>query len=297
MSTFFCETCGSILDSHGYCQRCHPEMFVPQIDKKYQARCRHSATKYIPSVLKYLFITEAFPSSQKFFYFEDTHVTPLFTTLVQAIYGFYYQPRTSIQQEEKTAILSQFQTDGYYLFNAIEFPIDQGLDEKKKPEFLPHAKREEVIRFKQTEIIQRLDNLVSEEEKKTVQLILLKKSVFNGLTQALKKENYRVLNQEHIPFPYWKSKEETGNIDLVVKRIRQLIPTLPSAYTENEPVTYMGDWEVIRETEKAVLLHKRETDREMWLPKSKTIIHKLQTGQTLVILPRWLAEKRRDMQR
>jgi len=194
---------------------------------------------FIPDEIKVLFLAEsppAYPGEAPIKYFYMTNATgaePLFSTIMLAIYDIKYKRNPEYKQE----ILNRFCNDGYFLMDAVEYPINT-------PDFDAETEiKKNKERF--TERIEKLrtDGRISGNTK----TILVKQSVYNVY------KNYELLNiqnNESIGFPYWCNNEK------IAGKIRDLIsPTSKEKLLEYiransricpVPTAWNGLWQLLR---------------------------------------------------
>lgn len=87
-----------------------------------------AAEQYRPQQVRVLFIAESPPaysseSKKSYFFFEENPTGDiLFATIIQAVLGITYRKESS---RHKADILRQFQEQGYWLMDAVEYPINK----------------------------------------------------------------------------------------------------------------------------------------------------------------------------
>ena len=147
-----------------------------------------SRAKYKPKIINYLLTAEAPPmeSSGRFFYYENmSKGDSLFLEIMKVLY-FGDNPNLSYIRQNKNKILKQFQKDGFYLEDSVEFPIEGTSRQKIKQikEQLPHLK-----------------NKINKLAKENTKIILISATVFKACYEELIKEGLKIINRESIAFP------------------------------------------------------------------------------------------------
>ena len=96
----------------------------------------------------------------------------------------------------KEACLKRLKSDGFFLIDAVEYPIDQfGKDMKR---------RNRHIRINFNTLIEKIEKLKDESHfDKYTKIILIKNNIFEELGEDLKEKGFNVLNEKSLPFPYW----------------------------------------------------------------------------------------------
>ena len=161
---------------------------------------KRMALRYLPESIKYLFILESppFPTDNilLFFYYLETpsQKDTLFKLFIRSIYGIKY-----CKGDDKNKLLMQFKNDGYFLLDAVGYPINKdinGIDVKNEDI------RCDEINLNKNNLINFLNELrdIGNYNKNT-KVILIKKSVFNTLFTFLKENNFHIANQEKINYP------------------------------------------------------------------------------------------------
>jgi hypothetical protein len=180
----------------------------------------NAAEKYKPKKIRVLFIAESPPffkeeKKRAYFYFEDNPGKDvLFATLVKAIYDFDYRKNT----EEKKKLLTQFKEDGFFLIDAVEYPINRD----KNWRMLRNKEREVIIKEEFPNLLNKLDKFKKDEliDSET-RIILIKKIVFNALFPVLKQSEYNVINRGKIDFPkYFRDRDVIREIGYLLSKFR-----------------------------------------------------------------------------
>lgn len=161
---------------------------------------RIAAAKYKPARIRVLFVAESPPYVQvdkraSYFFFEDNPGADiLFATLIEALYRKKYRKGPGC----KPRLLGQLKNDGYWLIDAVEFPINRASDGLKCSD----REREKIIGEYTTVLLTRLDRLRHEGPIDTcTKIILIKETVFNTLFSLLRSHGYTVINNRYIGFP------------------------------------------------------------------------------------------------
>jgi len=161
---------------------------------------------FIPDKIKVLYLAESPPSYPgelpvKYFYMPHSEgAEPLFSTIMLAVYNIRYKRNPDYKLE----LLNRFCNDGYFLMDAVEYPINT-------PEFDVETEIENnVPRFMERINRLRTDGKFTDDTK----TILIKQSVYNVYQNC---EQLNILNKEFIGFPYWCNNEK------VASKIRDLL--------------------------------------------------------------------------
>jgi hypothetical protein len=147
------------------------------MDKEYYLKLRN---KYLPEVLRIIFILESPPASGKYFYDETGSTTePLYNEMMTAL---HYKP------VDKKDGLKFFKNHGFFLVDSTYKPVDKIKDKEREATILSDFKN-------------LIDDLESINVKKS-QLILIKANICRLLEDKLKLKGFCVLNEGIIvPFP------------------------------------------------------------------------------------------------
>lgn len=148
-----------------------------------------AALKYKPDKTKTLFIAESPPFKRegeelRYFYFEKVSGKDfLFRCTMEVLFPEEYEVyKTS---KDKAPLLTKFRDNGYFLIDAVDYPINQEDD------------RDFFVNKGYPNLVNRLKDLIDKETK----IILVKKNIFELLTGKLKSIGYNVINTEHLDFP------------------------------------------------------------------------------------------------
>ena len=143
--------------------------------------------KYLPNKIKLLFVAESPPEDVKrFFYFEDVpEQDSLFIQTMRVLYNI--TESAPFIRRNKKSLLEQFQKDGFFLEDALDHPI--GVSGTKA--------KISVIKKHQSTFMSKLSQTID----KSVPIILIARTVYDGLGNLLIQKGYNVLNTEMIDFP------------------------------------------------------------------------------------------------
>lgn len=157
-------------------------------------------TLFIPKTIKVLFIAESPPSFEgeiptKYFFMKETvGAEPLFSTIMLAVYNIRYKRNP----EYKLELLNRFRDDGYYLMDAVEYPINTN-----------EYQIEHEIKINKSRFIERISELRhSGRITNNTKVILIKKSVYNVYKNLME---LNILNNDFIAFPFWCNNEKIAN--------------------------------------------------------------------------------------
>jgi len=146
------------------------------------------AMKYKPDKIKYLFIAESPPKQNegdelRYFYFEKVAIRDsLLRSIVEVIFSKDYK------NKEKRFWLNKLKEEGFFLIDAVEYPINH----------LPEGKgRNDHLIQNFPDLIQKIKNLVEKDTK----IILIKKNIFLLLFEKIKSYGFNVINTEMLDFP------------------------------------------------------------------------------------------------
>jgi hypothetical protein len=169
--------------------------------------------KYLPPMIRHLFIAESPPAfrgmtPEAYFYF---HFVPkadtLFYTLIKAIYNLDFEKHS----HTRTDILSRFANDGYYLIDAVEYPINKNSSWHN----VSNVERQRIIKTNQPIFDAHLHTLIAKGSlAASTKSILIKETVFKSY------HNHALLNVQNrisIGFPqYIKDRK-------MIELIRELL--------------------------------------------------------------------------
>ena len=149
-------------------------------------RYRHAAERYRPKRIQILFIQESPPyAADRHFYFTGIRMHDM---LWVALTRFLYEAGFGDAAEErarKEAWLKRFCADGYFTIDAVEEPIAKlGPDERVAA------------------VAARAPAAIAEVRVlKPAQIVLVKKSVFEGFDEPFRAAGLPVANEVAVPFP------------------------------------------------------------------------------------------------
>lgn len=151
--------------------------------------------QYQPSHIRYLLIAESPPpapeiqSSRQFYYTDRIRKDDrLFTNTIRALYPETVDLKEEELEQEKQKWLERFQSDGFYMIEA-----------------LPESQVHEVTKKQRQERIHTALPLLLERVKKlagpTTGIVLIKSNVYDVATEPLKQAGFKVLNTELVDYP------------------------------------------------------------------------------------------------
>jgi len=146
-------------------------------------RCRK---KYKPDEVKFLIIAESPPpSGDRFFYFPKVEKKDyLYIALMRAIFGEHLS--VGDLRSNKESFLRRFQRKGFFLIDAVDYPLPDSRSEKRK------AIKENLPR-----LIEKVEKLV--KNRRNIKVIIISCRVYDICYEKLK-EKFPVVD-ERIPFP------------------------------------------------------------------------------------------------
>ena len=143
---------------------------------------------YVPNKVEVLFIAEAPPAEDRYFYYDDSSKHDhLFINLMRVLFPELTNTPASEIRNNKPELLKRFKQNGYLLIDAIEQRI---------PSNLSNRKREKIIRSQENNLVERISKL----DNNDFFAYSIKHSVFNGLSDEAK-GNIGIFYNEPIPFP------------------------------------------------------------------------------------------------
>ena len=150
-------------------------------------------------------IAESPPANGSFFYFKFSKQEILLATITTALLG---GGKGYTKNDSKIEFLKTLQDKGYFLIDAVEYPIN-----------ITNNRNRELIIEKETDnLIDRLKDLESQNKiDRYTKIILIKKSVFNVLSNTLKQKGYNILNKTKVDFPKYYNDRDT------IREIRNLL--------------------------------------------------------------------------
>ncbi len=151
--------------------------------------------EYLPHPVKVLLIAESPPPTpdiggSRHFYRTDKIRTDdrLFTNTIRALYPKTVDLKEHELEENKEQWLKQFQSDGWYMIEALEKSL---VHEVTKPQ------RQALIKEGLPRLIRRVKTLANPDTK----LILIKSNVFEVAAEPLHQAGFKVLNTELLDYP------------------------------------------------------------------------------------------------
>lgn len=151
--------------------------------------------RYKPSHIRVLFIAESPPpagnvQSSRHFYRSDKirRDDRLFTNTIKTLYPETCELKEAQIETDKERLLQQFQTDGYYMIEALE--QSQAHEVTKK-------QRQSLIAKSLPRLLERVRELASKDTK----IILIKSNVFEVASEPLRQAGYTVLNTSLLDYP------------------------------------------------------------------------------------------------
>lgn len=168
--------------------------------------------KYLPVKINYLFVAESPPAFKgqapiAYFYFDEVpKADSLFYTIIKAVYDLDFDKYL----HNRVDTLSRLKKDGYYLIDAVEYPINKS----KSWIDIPNVDREKIITDNKKHFESHVNQLIKgghiDNNTKT---ILIKETVYNNYRDH---SSLNVINDKHIGFPKYIKDRQT------IEAIRQL---------------------------------------------------------------------------
>jgi len=151
--------------------------------------------EYRPRHIKVLLIAESPPSasdiqSSRQFYYTDRvrQDDRLFTNTIRALYPEAADIPEPELEQVKDEWLRRFQSDGYYMIEALE---------KSQPHEVTKNQRQDRIRAALPRLVERVRQLVESDTR----LILIKSNVYEVAAEPLRQAGFTVLNTELVDYP------------------------------------------------------------------------------------------------
>ena len=147
--------------------------------------------KYKPESIKCLFIAEAPPNeeSKRFFYFEDVKTQDsLFWELMKVLYPTIITESRKIKdlRLNKKLYLDKFKENGYYLIDAVKYPIS-GNETNKIAEIMKN----------QGKLLEHIKSTTNRDTK----IFLISSTVHKANYSYLISNGINIVNEKAIPFP------------------------------------------------------------------------------------------------
>lgn len=154
-----------------------------------------SRQHYRPGKIKVLLVAESPPpsadtqSSRHFYRSEKVRRDDrLFTNTIKALYTEATDKTEAELESEKEQWLRRFQSDGWYMIEALEESQEHEVTKKQ---------RQELIKKNIQGLIERVRKLADKDTK----IILIKSNVFEAAAEPLRKAGFNVLNKELLDYP------------------------------------------------------------------------------------------------
>jgi hypothetical protein len=173
----------------------------PKLDEDILAAVNHAKTfdddktqrqaaslKYLPKKIECLFIAEAPPADNRYFYFEEsTDHDGLFINIMRGLFKDVSELEINEIRERKKELLKRFQDQSYFLIDALEYRL---------PSSTPNALRKSLISENLKDIEARLKRLPNHDHF----TYFVKRSVFDVLSSK-KISNIGYSYGKVLPFP------------------------------------------------------------------------------------------------
>lgn len=145
--------------------------------------------RYKPDEIKFLLVAEAPPKegSGRFFYFENvSDKDSLFLETMKVLYPNHYTVTKRVRLQ-KRRFLERFKSDGFYLIDSCDSPIEDPSPSKKRQQ----------IRQSLPSLRNKLRDLATDG----VKIVLISATVHEVCYDLLKSEGFNVINDQLIDFP------------------------------------------------------------------------------------------------
>lgn len=163
------------------------------MENDFKSARREKARKmYRPDKIRFLLIAEAPPrkESGRFFYYEDVdRGDSLFLETMKVLYRTEYKKckDTKTVRLRKSDFLKRFKSDGFYLIDAVDKPLE---DSKR-------SKKLKCIQESLPSLLEKLKDCTDDDTK----IILISKTVYDVCVNDLKESGFNVINEDSIDFP------------------------------------------------------------------------------------------------
>ena len=153
--------------------------------------------RYRPERVRYLLIAESPPDpgdgKRRFFYSPALTIDNLYRSVAQAVYG----ERDDIDLRDKPAVLDRLRQDGFWLIDAVEYPVNK----------LANSARARAIEEGVPRLIERCIELAPE-----CGVIVCHSKVYEATARALQDAGVAILHDEALPFPLgnWRARFVEG---------------------------------------------------------------------------------------
>jgi hypothetical protein len=153
--------------------------------------------RYRPERLRYLLIAESPPDpgegERRFFYSPTLMIDNLYRGVAEAVYG----EREDIDLRDKLAVLERLQEDGFWLIDAVEYPVNK----------LGRSDRSRAIEEGVPKLVARCIELGPE-----CGVIICHGKVYAAVAQPLRDAGVAVLHDRVLPFPLgnWRARFVDG---------------------------------------------------------------------------------------
>ena len=151
--------------------------------------------QYKPKTIRILLIAESPPpaanvqSSRHFYRIDRMRIDDrLFVNTIKTLYPETVDLKESELETNKEDWLKKFQTDGYYMIEALE---ESQIHEVTKKQ------RQGLIKDTLPQILQRVNKLANKDTK----IILIKSNVFDVIAEPLRAAGFNILNKQLLDYP------------------------------------------------------------------------------------------------
>ena len=150
-------------------------------------RYAEAAARYRPERIRALFVQESPPyAAGRHFYFAEVRAHDgLWLNLMRFLYGDAFGEDTAAERTRKDVWLRRFQSDGYFAIDAYRESIAR----------LPPNERAARIAAQAPQRIAEVQALAPDH------VVLVKRSVFDALSNPLREAGVPVANSDPVPFP------------------------------------------------------------------------------------------------
>ena len=171
-----------------------------------------ASAQYLPAHTKLLIIQEAPPYAlERHFYFTDVRVHDgLWVNFTRYAYKADFGDEVAAERKRKDYWLGRCKADGYQVIDSMREPIARN----------PHPARVKMIAARAPAIVKECKEIAPD------QILLAKKSVYEGLAGPIAEAGLPLVNEEALPFPgRGQQLKFLAGLDTLIEHGRLKMPT------------------------------------------------------------------------